>query len=45
MRAFHLTAPSLDALKRVEVPVPNPQADEVLIRLHAASLNYLTHGL
>ena len=41
MRAFHLTAPSLDALKRVDAPLPHPEPAEVLIRLHAASLNYL----
>jgi NADPH:quinone reductase-like Zn-dependent oxidoreductase len=41
MRAFHLTAASIDALKRVDGPTPRPKPDEVLIRLHAASLNYL----
>ena len=41
MRAFHLTAPSLDALELVNIPTPTPQPDEVLIKMHAASLNYL----
>lgn len=41
MRAFHLTGPSIDSLKRVELPIPAPAAGEVLIRLRAASLNYL----
>lgn len=41
MRAFHLTKPSLDSLRRVDVPTPSPAPGEVLIRLRAASLNYL----
>ncbi|AZD47271.1 zinc-dependent alcohol dehydrogenase family protein [Pseudomonas chlororaphis] len=41
MRAFNLTDCSLDSLKLVDMPMPSPQPDEVLIRLHAASLNYL----
>jgi NADPH:quinone reductase-like Zn-dependent oxidoreductase len=41
MRAFHLSAASLDALKLVEAPTPRPKPNEVLIRLRAASLNYL----
>jgi NADPH:quinone reductase-like Zn-dependent oxidoreductase len=41
MRAFHLTGPSLDSLTAVEVPDPRPGPGTVLIRLHAASLNYL----
>jgi NADPH:quinone reductase-like Zn-dependent oxidoreductase len=41
MRALHLSAASIDALKRVEAPTPRPKPDEVLIRLRAASLNYL----
>jgi NADPH:quinone reductase-like Zn-dependent oxidoreductase len=41
MRAFHLTGPSLDHLIAVDTPTPRPAANEVLVRLHAASLNYL----
>lgn len=41
MRAYHLESPRLDALRRVEVPQPRPEAGEVLIRLRAASLNYI----
>jgi NADPH:quinone reductase-like Zn-dependent oxidoreductase len=41
MRAFQLASLSIDALYRAEVPAPQPEADEVLIRLRAASLNYL----
>jgi NADPH:quinone reductase-like Zn-dependent oxidoreductase len=41
MRAFNLTASPLYSLNRVDAPIPTPEPDEVLIRLHAASLNYL----
>ena len=41
MRAFHLTGPSLDTLHRVDLPTPRPGDHDVLVRLHAASLNYL----
>ncbi|WP_432711230.1 zinc-dependent alcohol dehydrogenase family protein [Paraburkholderia acidicola] len=41
MRAFNLTDHSLASLTRVDLPTPSPASDEVLIRLHAASLNYL----
>lgn len=41
MRAFNLTDHSLNSLKRVDMPVPSPEPHEVLIRLRAASLNYL----
>ncbi len=41
MRAFHLTATRLDALTRVAVDPPRPGPGEVLVRLRAASLNYV----
>ncbi|WP_144157369.1 zinc-dependent alcohol dehydrogenase family protein [Paraburkholderia sp. BCC1885] len=41
MRAFQLPSLSIDSLHRTDVPTPRPAADEVLIRLRAASLNYL----
>jgi NADPH:quinone reductase-like Zn-dependent oxidoreductase len=41
MRTFNLTSSPLYSLKRVDAPMPSPEPDEVLIRLHAASLNYL----
>jgi NADPH:quinone reductase-like Zn-dependent oxidoreductase len=41
MRAFSLTASPLYSLNRVDAPIPTPEPEEVLIRLHAASLNYL----
>ena len=41
MFAYHLTAPRLDALSRVTLPTPRPGSGEVLIRLRAASLNYI----
>lgn len=41
MRAFHLTGPSPDSLTEVDVPDPRPGPGTVLVRLHAASLNYL----
>src|SRR5258707_1294399 len=41
MKAIHLTGPSLDAFERVELDEPVPQAGEALVRLHAASLNFI----
>lgn len=41
MRAYHLTAPTLDALVRVDLPRPTAGPGEILIRLGAASLNFL----
>lgn len=41
MKAIELVAPALDAFRRTELPEPKPAPGEVLVRLHAASLNYL----
>jgi NADPH:quinone reductase-like Zn-dependent oxidoreductase len=41
MQAIHLTAPSLDAFRRVALPEPVAQRGEVLIRMKAASLNFI----
>ncbi|KAF1059830.1 zinc-dependent alcohol dehydrogenase family protein [Burkholderia gladioli] len=41
MRAFQLSSGEVWQLSLGEAPVPRPAADEVLIRLHAAGLNYL----
>ena len=41
MQAIHLTAPSLDAFQRVTLPDPQPQRGEVLVRMKAASLNFI----
>ncbi len=41
MRAFHLPGPSgIDALKAVELPMPAPGRRQVLVKVHACSLNY-----
>jgi len=40
MRTLEATAFSLDALKLVERPVPQPRRGEILVRVKAASLNY-----
>jgi NADPH:quinone reductase-like Zn-dependent oxidoreductase len=40
MKLFQLEAFGLENLKRAERPMPEPAADEVLIRLRAASLNF-----
>lgn len=41
MRAYHLTTGEAWQLRLADMPDPQPAADEVLIRLHAAGLNYL----
>jgi NADPH:quinone reductase-like Zn-dependent oxidoreductase len=41
MRAFQLLPGEIWKLSLGEAPMPRPAADEVLIRLHAAGLNYL----
>lgn len=41
MRAYRLTTGETFELTLGEAPAPRPAADEVLIRLHAAGLNYL----
>jgi NADPH:quinone reductase-like Zn-dependent oxidoreductase len=40
MKAFTTLGDGIDALKRSELPVPEPGADEILVRMTAASLNY-----
>lgn len=41
MKAYQVDEPfGLDALRRVELPVPRPGAGEVLVRMRAVSLNY-----
>lgn len=41
MQAIELTAARLDAFRAVDVPTPEPQRGEVLVRLRAASLNFV----
>lgn len=41
MRAFNLNAATDYSLVETDMPTPVPKADEVLIRMRAASLNYL----
>ncbi len=41
MRAYQLTSTDgIDALRAVELPMPTAQHGQVVVRLHAASLNY-----
>lgn len=40
MRALEAKAFSIDALELAERPVPAPRRGEILVRIHAASLNY-----
>lgn len=40
MRAFQISQFGLDNLRQVELPTPEPGPGTVLIRVHAASLNY-----
>lgn len=41
MRAIQLTAPALDAFKITDLPAPKPEAGFALVRLRAASLNFI----
>lgn len=41
MQALQLTAPSLTAFRRTEQPDPKPGRGDVLVRLRAATLNFL----
>jgi len=41
MKAIQLTAPSLDAFRPTDLPVPKVGRGEALIRLRAATLNYV----
>lgn len=41
MKAIQLTAPSLSAFRQTELPDPVPAAGEVLVRLRAATLNFV----
>lgn len=45
MRSIQLTAFGLDHLDLVDLPAPRPAANEVLVRMEAASLNYRDHML
>ena len=41
MKAMQLTVPSLNAFRQAALPEPTPRAGEVLLRMRAATLNYL----
>ncbi|MBJ7309780.1 NAD(P)-dependent alcohol dehydrogenase [Rugamonas sp. CCM 8940] len=41
MKAIQLTAPSLDAFRQTDLPAPKAARGEVLLRLRAASLNFV----
>jgi len=41
MKAIQLTAPDLSAFRQAELPEPKAGRGEVLLRLHAAALNYV----
>ncbi|MDB5932566.1 MAG: NAD(P)-dependent alcohol dehydrogenase [Polaromonas sp.] len=41
MKAIQLTAPSLTAFRQAELPDPKPARGEVLVRLRAATLNFI----
>ena len=45
MKAIELTAPSLTAFRRTELPDPVAGPGQVLLRLHAASLNFVDLAL
>lgn len=40
MRAFEVNEFGIDKLARVERDIPHPEADEVVVKMYAASLNY-----
>jgi NADPH:quinone reductase-like Zn-dependent oxidoreductase len=40
MRSFRFDTLSLDGLRLHDEPVPRPQRGELLLRIHAVSLNY-----
>lgn len=41
MKAYQLSAPSLDSLHRIDLPEPKPGVGQALVRLRAASLNFV----
>ena len=41
MKAIELTAPALTAFRQTELPDPKPGRGEVLVRLRAATLNFV----
>lgn len=41
MKAIQLTAPTIMSFRRIELPDPKPRFGEVLVRLRAATLNFL----
>lgn len=45
MKAIELTAPSLTGFRRTELPDPKPAPGEVLVRLRAATLNFIDVAL
>lgn len=40
MKAFEIREFGIDSLSKVDLPMPEPMAGEVLVKFHAASLNY-----
>jgi NADPH:quinone reductase-like Zn-dependent oxidoreductase len=43
MKAYHIEEFGVDKLSMTDLPVPEPGPREVLVRFHAASLNYRDH--
>jgi NADPH:quinone reductase-like Zn-dependent oxidoreductase len=41
MYAYELTGPSLQALKSITLPDPKPRRGEAIVRMHAASFNFI----